>query len=273
MVNQSYLDEIQAWRLKRVNNLKEPHGWISTAGLFWLEEGENRMGADNSCPILLPPGSAPEVAGSFYKSGDQISLSASPGVEICFNESLVSSLPIQVVDGSSEAISLGEMKIYVLKRGDRFGVRIFDPNHPALKNFKGLSWFPIDERFRLQTRFTPYSEPRSLSIINILGDLEEMASPGVVEFEFEGKTCQLEPIERDDRRLWFMFRDTTNGELTYSAGRYLVSEPPADGKVMLDFNKAYNPPCAFTDFATCPLPPPNNRLAIAIRAGELKFHN
>lgn len=269
MADKTYLSELTAWRDRREEDLKAPHGWLSTAGLFWLNEGENRMGTGAACPIRLLPGSGPDDAGTFIKAGDSIYLEAAPGVEIQFESQPVTRAELPIQGDSSDAVTLGGLRIYVLKRGLRYGVRIFDPENPARKHFKGCTWFPVDERLRLAAQFAPFDLPRPTQILNLLGDTEEMMMPGILEFRLDETLFRLEPFVREDGKLWILFRDLTNGELTYPAGRYLMTDPPQAGEVVLDFNRSYNPPCAFTPFATCPLPPPANRLPVRIEAGEM----
>ncbi len=154
-----YFDEIEKWRSDRARNLAAPHGWLSTAGLFWLEPGANRMGADPSALVRLPVGSGPEFAGSFYLSGGEIRLEAAGGVKLLLGDSLVQNAPIKIEDDLSEPIYVNELKIFVIQRGERFGVRVFDPRNPALRRFAGLDWFPIDPAFRVPGRFIPFISP------------------------------------------------------------------------------------------------------------------
>lgn len=270
-MSKEYFAAIENWRRERAAKLSAPHGWLATAGLFWLEPGENRMGAGTSNPIRLQPGSGPEFAGIFHLTGDQVICEAAAGVEIHYREALVSSTPITIDDETSEPLFLKDLKIFVIRRGVRLGVRIFDPQNSALASFTGLNWYEIDPEYRVSGKFFPTEEPRQIQIVTLLGDLVDMPFPGSVEFVLNGQELRLDPVLNDDGSFWFMFRDLTNGMETYPAGRYLVAEPPENGQVWLDFNRAYNPPCAFTEFATCPLPPPTNRLAVPIRAGERLF--
>lgn len=271
VVDQSYVDSIENWRKERAVKISAPHGWLATAGLFWLQEGINRMGADQSNPILLPNGSGPGLAGVFKLKGGEVSLDAADGVAFRLGDALISKTPIPIEDETSQPLFLNDLKIFVLQRGRRFGVRIFDPHNPALRDFGGLNWYPIDEDYQVTARFISLPETQTIKIITVLGDQVEMPFPGTIEFSLQGKPFSLDPVGLDDGRLWLMFRDATNGSQTYPAGRYLVTDAPQGGTVVLDFNKAYNPPCAYTDFATCPLPPGNNRLKLEISAGEKRY--
>jgi hypothetical protein len=272
MNDESYQSEIIKWREARARRLAEPDGWLAAAGLFWLTPGENRLGDDPRNPIPLPAGSAPAQAGVFTLTGEKIILQAKPGVEILIGDQPVSTrnIPLGEIE-ELDWIQINGLKLQLLQRGERVGVRVFDPNHPRRAYFQGLRWFPIQEAYRVPARFTPAVEPQTLSILNLLGDTLELPCPGVVEFSLNGENCRLHPLEAEGGRLWFIFRDATSGELTYPAGRYLTADPPQEGQAILDFNKATNPPCAYTEHATCPLPPASNRLSVAITAGELNY--
>jgi len=271
MTDLSYNEAIESWRKEREQNLYAPHGWLATAGLFWLNPGENRMGSGSKNPVRLPMDSAPEFAGTFSLIDGKVSLMAAPKVEMYFGGKSIIETEIPVGDDSSTAIDLNELKIFVLRRGERLGVRVFDPNNPNRLQFTGLNWFPIDPAYCLQARFTPFRVRKPVDIVNLLGDIEPMECPGMVEFDLRGESFRLEPVERGDGRFWFMFCDLTNGVQTYKGGRYLFSDAPKDQMITLDFNRAQNPPCAFTEFATCPIPPVSNRLPIEIKAGERRY--
>jgi uncharacterized protein (DUF1684 family) len=176
-------------------------------------------------------------------------------------------------DGKPDVLKLGRISFFVLRRGDRFAIRVKDPESAALKAFKGVENFPVDPSSRVTARFEPYSTPREVGIPTVLGTTVKMRAPGQVRFKLRGRTLILQPVQEDpaDGQLFFIFRDGTSGRETYPAGRFLYADAPKDGKVVLDFNKAINPPCAFTPFATCPLPPEQNRLKVRIAAGEKKY--
>ncbi len=272
MSDASYLQSIQTWRRQYAEKLAAPDSWLAASGLFWLEEGENRLGTEPSNQISLPVGSAPDFAGTFIYSDGKVTLQAAPGVQMTINDQPVTKMPIALSEyGSSDWILLNDLKISIIQRGTRIGARIFDKNNPSLRHFVFLRWFPVQEAYRIKARFVPHEEPQIITTVNVLGDPLEMTCPGYVEFRLNKRKCSLMPIETDEGRLWYMFRDATSGEQTYSGGRYLVSEPPEDNQVTLDFNKAHNPPCAYTDFATCPLPPATNHLAVRVAAGEQRF--
>jgi uncharacterized protein (DUF1684 family) len=160
--------------------------------------------------------------------------------------------------------------MYVIERGGRFALRVKDPESARRRSFRGLDWFPVRESYRVTARFVPYEPPKAIPIANVLGTVEPMPSPGYVVFSLNGREFHLDPVLEDPaaKELFFIFRDETAGKQTYPAGRFLYADLPKDGRVVLDFNKAYSPPCAFTSFATCPLPPRQNRLDVRIEAGE-----
>jgi uncharacterized protein (DUF1684 family) len=242
--------------------------------LFWLEEGENRFGSDPSNQVALPVGAAPPYSGVFIYKEDKIVLRAAEGVTLTMDGKPVTVTQVKLNEyGSSEWILLNELKLSVIQRGTRYGVRVYDPNNPSRKQFVSLHWFPIEEAYRIEAAFIPYDPVQKITIVNVIGDALEMVCPGYAEFTLHGESCRLYAIDSDDDgRLWFMFRDATSGSLTYPGGRYLISPQPEGGKVIVDFNRTYNPPCAYTDFATCPIPPVANRLKVPVMAGELKFH-
>jgi uncharacterized protein len=250
----AYETEIVQWRADRVAALKADDGWLSLAGLFWLREGANLFGTDPSNEIALPDG--PAHAGDFEFYQGKVTLSGKP-----------------VRPNSPEpSAQVGRVKLFVIKRGNKVGIRVRDPQSEARRNFHGLEYYPVSEQFRFTARWV--AEQRDLPILNVLGQTEPQPSPGYAVFQIGGKEFHLRPYleEPGAKELFYVFRDETSGKETYAAGRFFYSDFPRDGKVVIDFNKAYNPPCAFTPYATCPLPPAENRLAVRIEAGEKKYH-
>ncbi len=270
----AYHAEIREWRELREAELKADDGWLTVAGLFWLKEGINRAGPDPANEIVLPAGSAPPRIGAFEFHQGSIIFRAEPGAMVTRNGRPVTAAELEPDrGGAAEVIAIGSVTMYVIKRGQRYGVRLKDRESKLRKEFTGLQWFPIEERTRIIAKFVPYEPPKVLAIPTILGDVEKSPSPGYTAFELNGKEYRLDPTADEDGSLFFVFRDLTSGKETYPAGRFLDSEAPHQGKVVLDFNKAYNPPCAFTPYVTCPLPPRQNQLPVRIEAGELKYGN
>ncbi len=269
MDTRSYHDSIQAWRHKMEARLRADEGWLTLAGLHWLKEGPNRLGTDPGSDIVLPTASAPGWVGSFELLGTEVRLQVAPGILVTVDGHPVEQAQLQPdISGSPAKVAVGSLTMIVIQRGARIGIRLWDKNHPARERFGGRQWFPIQERYRVSAAWIPYDPPRSISITTILGDTEDCASPGCAVFELDGQPAQLIASSGDADGLFFNFRDGTSGISTYPAGRFLASPPPQDGEVELDFNKAYNPPCAFTPYATCPLPPAGNDLPQRIEAGE-----
>jgi uncharacterized protein len=266
----SYRDRIEQWRAQHEAGLKADNGWLSVAGLFWLKEGANTAGSGQSNDIVLPRG--PVKAGVFEFRGRMTAFRPAPGVRALVNGKPAGSA-VQLkpdTDDAPDQVRLDGLTMFVIQRGDRYGVRLKDPASQQRREFRGLHWFPVKESYRVTAKFVRYAKPKMIPITNILGQTEPEASPGYVTFSLNGRALRLEPVS-EDGDLFFIFRDLTAGQETYPAGRFLYSDLPKNGEVELDFNKAENPPCAFTPYATCPLPPRQNRLDVRIEAGELNY--
>ena len=267
----SYEQELERWRAKRLAGLKSEDGWLSLIGLFWLKEGENRFGSDPTNEIVLPDGKAPQLAGTVRLDGVKVTLEAKPDAKITSKGQPVAALELQSDEkGSPTMLEMGSLSFHVVKRGDRLGLRFKDRENPARAAFKGTDYYPADRRWVVNARFEPYDPPKRVPILNVLDMTTEELSPGALAFEVDGRPYKLEALKEEGSEQFFIiFADQTNKTETYAAGRYLYADPPgADGTVRLDFNRAYSPPCAFTKYATCPLPPPQNRLALRVEAGE-----
>jgi hypothetical protein len=270
-----YVAEIEAWRKARVERLLADDGWFTVAGLFWLKDGSSSFGTDPRNDIVLPVGSAPGHAGEFRHDNGRTTVVFAPGVVGTVNGNGGVSRAALATDatGSPDTVVLGRLSMMVIERGDRYGVRLRDKEAPARRAAAaaGLHYFAVVEAYRVIARFVP--DAKSLSIANVLGQIQPYRSPGYVELLIGGRELRLRPVlESDDaRELFFIFRDETSGRETYGAGRFLYTDLPRDGRVVLDFNKAVNPPCAYTPYATCPLPPPENRLPVRIEAGERDY--
>jgi uncharacterized protein len=271
----AYRAGIVEWRHEREARLKADGGWLTVAGLFWLKEGENSFGTDPSLDIVLPSGSAPARAGVFLLKGEETTVSLAPGVE----GEIAGHVPDGAfrmrpdTSGSPDVLEMGALSLNVIERGSRYGIRLKDKNNPARKAFAGLHWYDVKERYRVVARWVPHVPPTTVRVTNVLGQVLPMPSPGSAEFTLDGKTIRLDGVleEEGAQQLFFIVRDRTSGKETYGAGRFLYADLPSDGKIVLDFNKAYNPPCAFTPYATCPLPPPQNWMPVRVEAGELAY--
>ena len=268
---ESYRESVERYRREREARLLRDDGWLTVAGLFWLKEGENTVGSGAGNEIRLSGESAPERVGSFLFRKGKIVFFAERGAGVTANGAPVTSIEMRPdKEGPPTVIALGDLAMQVIQRGERLGIRLRDKNSKFRRAFRGLEWFPINEAWCVTARFVPHAAAKTIAVPNVLGDIERRPSPGYVVFTLDGKEYRLEPVT-EENRLFFIFKDLTSGKETYPAGRFLYAEMPTDGKVELDFNKAYNPPCAFTPYATCPLPPKQNRLAVRISAGEKRY--
>ncbi len=268
-----YAKGIEKWRSEREANLKKETGWLTVAGLFWLKEGINSVGAGDKFDVRLTDNFKQEKFGEIeFKEGKAI-LKVEKGVEAQIDGKSVSA-PVDLVSdekGKPTEIRTGTQTFFLIKREERFGIRLKDSNSEARRNFKGLHWFPTDESYKVTARLEAFPEPKEIAVPNVLGGNFKMKSPGLLKFALGGKECSLQPVFEDDGTLFIIFGDGSNRSETYKSGRFLYAEKPVNGEVILDFNKAENPPCAFTPYATCPLPPAGNKLEIEIKAGEKRY--
>ncbi|MCI0724919.1 MAG: DUF1684 domain-containing protein [Acidobacteria bacterium] len=265
----AYQKSLAKWKAGRIVSLKRD--WLPLAGLAWLKPGENTLGSDSSSRVLLPQ-SAPAHAGVFLLEGDQITVRVRDGVRVTSGGKPVRELKLVADDpGPETVLELGSLRIHVIKRYQRYGIRIKDLESPEIKKFSGLTYFAVGPGYRITGTFEP-APGKKVVIPDVTGDVNEVEVPGVVRFRLHGREFTLTPLPSDNGRLFFILEDQTKDRETYPAGRYLYADPPVDGKVVLDFNRAYNPPCAFTAYATCPLPPKENRLPVRIEAGEKYAH-
>jgi hypothetical protein len=265
-IDAPYRAQIEQWRQQREAALKADGGWLTVTGLFWLKDGDNTLGSDPSNDILLPDGSPAHLGALKLQSGHVNFTAAGAGVTL--KAEAVTQTEVRPV--GSDVLVAGPLQLLVIKRGERLALRLKDNNSKARREFTHLSWYPVQEDWRISAKFIPSSSPTKIVFDTVIGEQETSESPGYVEFERGGATYRLQAAG-EGRRLFFVIRDQTSGKTTYAASRFLYADPPQDGKVILDFNKAENPPCAFSAYATCPLPPPQNRLSLAVTAGEQKY--
>jgi uncharacterized protein (DUF1684 family) len=275
----SWTDETTTWRARREASLKAPNGWLSVAGLFWLHEGANIVGSDAKSDVVLPPGSLPKGADPVRAAvlrvaAGKVTLEPDPRAGLLLNGRPASkTILVTDIADKPDLLQLGQITLTIIDRNGKPGIRLRDPNAETRRNFTGLNWYPADPAWRIKAKWVAYPEPHKIRITNILGVTDEEPAPGYAEFTVRGSTVRLEPVLDDDGSLFFMFKDGTSGRTTYAAGRFLGDVRPKDGFVELDFNKATNPPCVYTAYATCPLPPKQNALTVAIEAGEKKYGN
>lgn len=265
----AYRAGIEEWRAERLARLKAPDGYLNLAGLFWLNESPLTLGSDPSNDIVLPASAAPKV-GELRVTETGVVIVTEPGVDVRYAGVPVRSLLMS--DDTTESpvtITHGTLAWTIIRRNGRFALRLRDFEHPAIAGFPPLEYYPVDPAYRVDARLERFAEPKVLNVDTVIEGLGwQPESPGSVAFELGGQTFELEAYSAGDE-LFFVFGDRTSGRETYPAGRFLYAPMPgADGRTVLDFNKAYNPPCAFNDFATCPVASPQNRLAARIEAGE-----
>jgi hypothetical protein len=272
-VDPAYRTVIAKHRAERVRELTAPGGWLAVAGLFWLHEGHNTAGSDQTNQIRLPA-RAPGQLGAFELKNGTVRFVAHSGVTVKASTAAVREYVFDPEKGEKSAIVSSGLRMFIIRRGERYAVRLIDPETAARKEFKGLEYFPLRSEYRVDATFVMYDTMKDVPVPNILGMMVPMESPGYVVFSLNGHQYRLEPVyeTRKHEDLFFIFKDLTSLHDTYPAGRFLHAPLPSNGRVAIDFNKAYNPPCAFTAFATCPLPTKDNQLQIRIEAGELRYH-
>lgn len=261
-----YSKSFEKWKSELVDSRKK--NWLSLAGLFWLKPGENTFGSANDNSILLPSG--PAHAGALVRDGKTISVKLQSGVEakIGGKQMLESKLDADVTEHPT-MIELGSMRMFVIERGDRVGLRVRDLDSPAIRSYAGPQFFPVDLNYRVTATFTASDGKRTMDVPNVLGDITPSSIVGEVHFKLDGQDLSLTSFEGSEKEgLSFVIADATSKTETYPGGRFLDTDPVVDGKVVIDFNRAYNPPCSVTPYATCPLAPKENRMTVAISAGE-----
>jgi uncharacterized protein len=265
---------IETWRAERIRRLTSDTGWLTLAGLFWLKEGENSFGRASSNALVLDHPSLADTAGSFVLHDHRVRFVARPGGGVTHDAKAVSSLELVAdTQGEPTVLASGSLRLFIIERAGNLGVRVRDLDNPHRRNFRGFSYFPVSTDWVFDARFEPYEPVHRLKIVNILGMEEDAVSPGAVVFTRDGREWRLDTVLESpgDKELFLMFADETSGHETYGAGRFLYIPMPEGRRAQLDFNKAYNPPCALNDFATCPLPPPQNRLRLRVEAGEKAY--
>jgi uncharacterized protein (DUF1684 family) len=266
--NDAYLKEITKWKEKRFERLKSENGWLNLAGLFWLEEGVNTIGSDSSNSIIFPD-KAPPRLGKYILENRQVRFIPEPVTEV-----LLQGKPIEEIEIKTDKtrkptlLETGTLAWFIIERGDQFGIRLRDYEHPAINKLTHIESYPADPAWKIEARLEEFEEPMELLIPTVIGTVEKNMCPGILRFSVNGVPQVFYPVAAG-RRLFVIFADETSGLETYGGGRFLYLEKPdKQGVVTIDFNKAFNPPCAFTEYATCPLPPGENFLTVMIEAGE-----
>jgi uncharacterized protein (DUF1684 family) len=262
----AYLRDIIVFRAQREATLKKQDGWLTVVGLFQLIEGDNHVGSGEGNEIELPE-SAPEFAGTIHFASGKSVFRPVANLGLTINGKPASETTLEP---DKDMVAVGAVRFLVIKRGDGYYARVKDNESDLRYGFTGLKWFPVDPAWKFEAKFTAYERPKTILFDSQNGVKQPLESPGFVTFVKDGQEYRLDPVIEDDE-LFFIFRDATSNKTTYGAARFVYAAMPKNGIVTLDFNKAINPPCAFTAFATCPLPPPQNRLKLAVTAGEKKY--
>jgi uncharacterized protein (DUF1684 family) len=284
----AYRNEIDAWHRNRIEGLRGEDGWLTLVGLHLLHEGDNRFGSAGDNDLALPA-KAPARAGVIRlssalprglsgaplgaPSGAVVSVTVNEGITITCAGERVRSMPLKTdAEGEPTTLAMGSLRFFVIERAGHLYLRVKDNESEALRSFIGIERFPVDPRWRIEGRFEPYHPPKAITIPNVLGYTYEDTCPGAIAFTVQKKACRLEPTRTSNGGFFVVFADETSGRETYGGGRFLYVAPPDTlGRVIVDFNKSYNPPCAFTLYATCPLPHPANILSVRVEAGEKTF--
>lgn len=270
--DRAYVEEIDAWHAARLDRLRGEDGWLTLVGLHPLREGANSVGSAADANARLIDKAPPRV-GVLEVGGNGITFTAQPGIAVSLAGTAVpldGPLPLRTdLEDGTTVLAVGPLNFFVIDRGGRLFLRVKDRESALRRDFTDVARFPVDTCWRVTAHLVPHDPPRGVEVPNVLGQVSEEPSPGVLAFTLDGVACRLTPIGEPGEGLFIVFADATTGTETYGGGRFLDTDPPgADGRFVLDFNRAVNPPCVFTPYATCPLPPEGNTLAVAVRAGE-----
>jgi uncharacterized protein len=268
-----YQAQMDKFRAQREAALRAEDGWLSVAGLSWLKQGANRVGSAPGSDVELPAGAAPAHAGVLTLRGEAATFEPATSASVTLNGEPLRARATLQPDGRGQQAStlgIGRFKLLLIKRGERYAIRLRDNESELRRNFAGCRWFPVRTEFRFDARFEPNPGGAKITFETVAGNRESYESAGFAVFDKDGKTWRLEAA-RSGQRLWFVFRDGTSGKTTYAGARQLYTDLPANGRLVLDFNQAINLPCAFNPYTTCPIPPPQNRLTLAIEAGEMDY--
>lgn len=267
-----YREEIDTWHVHRVEQIKARDGWLNLLGLYWLDPGINTFGSGKGNHIVFPEGTIPAEAGYFMTTGNRVDMHINDGVRISLSGNPVVDATIFQADSARQPTVGNELVEWsVIRRDSKLGIRLRDLTMQGVKDFQGIERFPVDPAYRVEGTFEP-AAGRTIEISNVIGQTTSQASPGTIVFAWDGKTYRLDVLSGNKDEYFVIIADDTSGEETYAAGRYIyVKHEDENGKIVIDFNKAYNPPCVFTPHATCPLPPRQNILPFSVRAGEKNY--
>jgi uncharacterized protein len=270
-----YVKTVQDWRANADKSLRRDNGWLTLAGRYVMKPGVNTIGAAPGNDLLLPKGVGPDQLGQVIIDGKMVILKLKDGITMKGKEGEFKGERVLLTDSSNrDWVTLGRMSFHVIERKGTYVLRLADNENEVRKQFAGRFWYDVDESVKVAGKFVPYPPGRTIPIVDIIDELHDMPSPGYVEFQLKGQTLRLDAVaEPGDKDLFIIMKDQTAGNGTYNSGRFLYVEWPeavrkAGGPVTIDFNKVYNPPCAFSEFTTCPLPPKQNQLKLKLEAGE-----
>jgi len=265
-----YLEEIKQWDQRRLERLKADDGWLNLVGRTWLKQGENKFGSAKDNDVVIESNKVLDYMGVFVFQDSTVTMKVNDGVEILLDGKPVKEI-VMIGDHKKEmtVFQHKSIKWNLIVRNELYGIRFRDLESELVKTFSGIERFPVNEDWRITADFEVYDPPKKIEVPNVLGQVDEELSPGAVVFSKETQTYRIDAIDAG-KRLWLIFADETSGKETYGGGRFLYTDSKADSivKVIVDFNKAYNPPCVVTKFATCPLPPKGNYIKLRITAGE-----
>ena len=268
--------DVMDWRSARVARLRKPDGWLSLVGLHWVEPGVHQVGMANANDIQLRTG--PAKLGTLTLKDGKATLKPDPAAGVTIDGKPATGEVALRSDATTDpngptivTFNKGTANFQVIERSGRFALRVKDANAPTRTGFVGIDYFDADPAWRFNARFEPHPKGKTIQIASVINTIDPMMNPGTVVFDKDGKTYRLEVVDEGDGSLFLIFADRTNGKSTYGAGRFLYADPVKNGMTVVDFNKSYNPPCVFTHYATCPLPPPENRLDLTITAGEKSY--
>jgi uncharacterized protein (DUF1684 family) len=268
-----YITKVKEWHNKRIERLKKENGWLNLTGLYWLKEGENKFGSDKSNDVIFPEGKAPAFIGTLTLHDSTVTIKVNNGIEVKSDGKVVTSLELKNDMQGETILELGSLRWFIIKRQNKYGVRLRDLESPLVKSFKGIDTFPINSDWRIEANLEPYNPPKKVEVYDVIDNVDTTLVLEALTFVKDGVTYKLDPLDAG-KQYFIIFADETSGKETYGIGRFLyIDKADSTGKIYIDFNKAYNPPCAFTKYATCPIPLKQNHLKLKITAGEKAFNS
>lgn len=269
MKNTEYESQVLQWRAKRYESLTSENGWLALAGLYWLKDGRNLVGSNPLCEIALPD-SAPTFMGLIELKGGTARFQVAQGVRVSINDRMAQKAILKPTrDPKPTYITWKHLRMVLHEHAGKYAIRVWDNQREERHGLPPLKWFPVDKRFRINARYTRYPNAKPAGHPDTSGEIVEDHMDGFISFSFDGRKYKLDVVEADDGRLFIRFKDQTSGGETYPASRYCYTPPVENGKVIMDFNYAYSPPCAYTEYATCLFAPPQNHLPFRVEAGEI----